>query len=362
MADDQASQPLGLMPRLYFYQKNDKKTGFLSPLYASAFVDPDNCPGVRFQTLEHYIQYRKAKVCGENDQADAILNVPSSQPSRATRAGKQVASTEQWEGIKDEVVLWGTYLKFMAPGAGAIRRRLLGFKGSELVYADPTDSWLGIGTGAARAEYNRQDWGKNHLGTVLMLVLKKVEEAPQPMASSQAESASASSQEPAETGSSDDTPDGHARAAGSPCHGGGYASPGERHGAVPQLDGSSEGGGGIPSSSGPATVQGGEFISGQDGEEARPSGSVIPDSDGFGTPIRMQGGPGAYNTPAGISADEVVEETPQPKPKPKPKPKTKGNGRKRQSLAEPAIPAPSSRVTRRKTTSYAQFFVPPDTL
>lgn len=80
---------------------------------------------------------------------------------------------KEWERVKFETVVQGSWLKFEG-GEGWLRERLLATGERELVEASPGDRVWGVGFGEAEAEGRRGEWGMNLLGKALMTVRERI--------------------------------------------------------------------------------------------------------------------------------------------------------------------------------------------
>ncbi|KAK6208129.1 hypothetical protein LQW54_007176 [Pestalotiopsis sp. IQ-011] len=121
------------------------------------------------------MHYRKAKLMGDDDVAQKILDLPPGQPVGALRLGRKVENFDSalWDREKMRVVSRGTWLKFTRPEPGAkvnLRKKLLATGTLYLVEATTVDRIWGIGFVAEHAERNSENWGENRLGLCLMAV------------------------------------------------------------------------------------------------------------------------------------------------------------------------------------------------
>ncbi|KAK4548419.1 hypothetical protein LTR36_009329 [Oleoguttula mirabilis] len=93
-------------------------------------------------------------------------------PGRQKELARSVRFTpsqlKEWEKVKFDVVMQGSYYKYSQNGE--MRDRLLATGDRELVEASPQDNVWGIGLAAEFAEMHRADWGSNLLGKALMTV------------------------------------------------------------------------------------------------------------------------------------------------------------------------------------------------
>ncbi|KAK7892223.1 hypothetical protein LTR67_007319 [Exophiala xenobiotica] len=135
--------------------------------YPASFTDP-NIPGVRFQTGEHYIMYRKALVMGDTLTANKIASAAT--PKEAGRLGREVKTYDgdKWNQAVDEVAETCNYLK--CSQVEECRQALLGSGDRILAEASPVDRNWGIGFRGDEAENKVDEWGRNILGKALMKV------------------------------------------------------------------------------------------------------------------------------------------------------------------------------------------------
>ncbi|KAI6905967.1 hypothetical protein KC318_g5695 [Hortaea werneckii] len=93
---------------------------------------------------------------------------PGKQKSLARSVKFSHAQFKEWERIKFDVVLEGSFLKFSQNQE--LKAKLLATGVRELVEASPTDRTWGIGFAAEFTESCREAWGSNLLGRALMSV------------------------------------------------------------------------------------------------------------------------------------------------------------------------------------------------
>lgn len=121
------------------------------------------------------MMHAKALLCSDTATARAIL--ASANPGEQKSLGRKVkgwkAKAKEWERVKFEVVVEGSWLKFER-GEGWLRERLLATGERELVEASPGDRVWGMGFGEAEAEGRRGEWGMNLLGKALMTVRERI--------------------------------------------------------------------------------------------------------------------------------------------------------------------------------------------
>ncbi|KAI7280771.1 hypothetical protein KC345_g4555 [Hortaea werneckii] len=190
---------------VFFWREYEQRHGFLCQWYPSPFVAPQVLPTHVFGCAEQYMMYRKALVLAtpqsnETDSADTTgvkvppkgqqrdartasteegerANLPNrilseSKPGRQKSLARSVKFTsaqfKEWERIKFDVVLEGSWLKFSQNQE--LKAKLMATGDRELVEASPTDRTWGIGFAAEFAESWREEWGCNLLGKALMSV------------------------------------------------------------------------------------------------------------------------------------------------------------------------------------------------
>jgi ribA/ribD-fused uncharacterized protein len=150
---------------VFFFMGNPSltETRFLSNMYESPFeVD-----GIKFPTVEHWFQWSKAKMFGDEDIATKILK--SASPKSAKAYGKKVKDfkPDEWETKKDETMRKGVRAKFVQNAD--IRNKLIETGDAILAEADPRGKYWGIGTSAGTSKAVPGKWpGVNMMGKILM--------------------------------------------------------------------------------------------------------------------------------------------------------------------------------------------------
>ena len=97
---------------------------------------------------------------------------PRRQKGLARRIRATVAQEQEWEMIKFNVVVQGSYCKFYQNTD--LRELLLATGDRELAEASPFDRVWGIGFDEGHAEQSRSQWGSNLLGKALMSVRERL--------------------------------------------------------------------------------------------------------------------------------------------------------------------------------------------
>ncbi|THX15736.1 DUF1768-domain-containing protein [Aureobasidium pullulans] len=135
--------------------------------YPSSFTDPKDT-NTRFQTMEHYIMWRKAICFDDQETAKKIL--VASTPSEAQKLGRQVKNFDgkKWRETVPEVAETGNWLKFSQ--VAECREALLATGDRTLAESNPADRNWGIGFRGDEAAGKENEWGTNLLGNAQMKV------------------------------------------------------------------------------------------------------------------------------------------------------------------------------------------------
>ena len=185
---------------IFFWREFEEPYGILCQWYLSKFQDVDVHPTHVFNCAEQYMMYQKALLIAAPDpntagtavkekakqgsqdtrQDDAVSlpgkvladRKPGRQKALARSVPFSVAQEKEWERIKFDVVVQGSWCKYSQNAD--LRTRLLATGDRELVEASPQDTVWGIGFRAEWAEVNRAQWGSNLLGKALMSVRERL--------------------------------------------------------------------------------------------------------------------------------------------------------------------------------------------
>lgn len=148
---------------LFFYQSTHPQTGFLSQWFRSTIKEE----GISFNCVEQYMMYKKAKLFGDENIAQQILN--TTQPITQRKLGRKVKNFKKkiWNKHKYDIVKKGNRLKFEQNID--LKRKLLETSGKYLVESSPTDKIWGIGLSMKDPLIcNPDNWGENLLGHILV--------------------------------------------------------------------------------------------------------------------------------------------------------------------------------------------------
>lgn len=155
-----------------FWRESDP-LGCCSNWYPAGFSFADE----EFATSEHWMMWQKARVMGDWDTAEKVLDAPT--PRKAKELGAQVAPYDGalWDDVREELVYYGVREKFVQnPRLGNL---LLSTKSALLAEASPYDRVWGIGLTADDPLFGDiASWrGSNLLGRVCMRVRSDLREA-----------------------------------------------------------------------------------------------------------------------------------------------------------------------------------------
>ena len=133
--------------------KFDGDYAFLSNFYYSPFM----FQGRQYPTVEHFFQAHKAKT-----YEDFISVLVEPTPKGAKQVGRKIKMREDWETVKDTIMLEGLRAKFSIKG---LREKLLATGDEELIEGNHWhDTYWGVCNGV----------GKNKLGKMLMQVREEI--------------------------------------------------------------------------------------------------------------------------------------------------------------------------------------------
>ena len=137
-------------------------------------AEPKQVDPVPFSCAEQFMMYCKAGRFKDFETQKLILQTMS--PKEQKSLGRSVVGFEDasWDEVKSEVVLMGNLAKFRR--SKDLRKLLLDTGDRLLVEAASNDRVWGIGFNAKYAMGNRDAWGENRLGKLLMEVRRILRE------------------------------------------------------------------------------------------------------------------------------------------------------------------------------------------
>lgn len=151
---------------MIFFHNPDEINGYLSNWYMSDFEYSD----IKFNCLEQYMMWSKAKLFNDNQTAEKIL--ASSDCREIKQLGREVRNFNEgvWVTNRTQIVYEGLLEKFRQNED--LRDKLLGTKDEILAECAVHDKIWGIGLSMSDTRrFNKQEWrGMNLLGACLMQV------------------------------------------------------------------------------------------------------------------------------------------------------------------------------------------------
>lgn len=156
---------------LFFWGHHPQKDGNIGASCLSQwFIAPFEVDGILYPTTEHYMMSEKARLFGDVENLENILQCKS--PAEAKKFGRMVRNFDQgiWDAHKYEIVKTGNGHKFNShPDLKAF---LIQSGDRIIVEASPEDPVWGIGIANDHPDVeNPERWpGENLLGFVLMEV------------------------------------------------------------------------------------------------------------------------------------------------------------------------------------------------
>jgi ribA/ribD-fused uncharacterized protein len=144
--------------------------------FSTGYDAPMQVDGITFPTVEHYLQWSKAKQFGDAATQAKILKTTS--PKSVKTYGDKVTGfkEEEWAETRDRIMATGLKAKFMQHAE--LKAKLLSTGDTPIGEANARDKYWGIGTGAATGIAKRPSkWpGKNRLGQLLMDLRRELKE------------------------------------------------------------------------------------------------------------------------------------------------------------------------------------------
>ena len=157
------------VPAVYFHLP-EESYGFLSNWYLSEF----EIDGIKFNSNEQYIMYRKAEILGDTETANAILTAKT--PAEHQKLGQAAKGYNDtlWHGLRQVVALRGLYAKFTQNED--LKKKLLKTDDAYLVECAYKDlNWACGWHLDDPGRMNISEWrGKNLLGFALMEVREQL--------------------------------------------------------------------------------------------------------------------------------------------------------------------------------------------
>lgn len=142
--------------------------------FSNWYYSPFEINGVMYQTAEHYLMAEKARLMGDEETRQRILQTSS--PERVKSLGREVTPFDEnvWIDNRKRIMYEACYAKFNS--SPKLKQTLLNTSNSIIVEASPFDRIWGIGLNAEHIDSkNPAKWrGLNLLGEVLMEVRERL--------------------------------------------------------------------------------------------------------------------------------------------------------------------------------------------
>ena len=136
--------------------------------FSADYEAPMQVDGMTFPTVQHYMQWSKAKQFGDAEAQAKILKTTS--PKSVKTYGDKVKNVDEsaWNEKRDDLMRIALKAKFMQHPD--LRAKLLSTGDKPIGEANARDKYWSIGTGAdtAKAKVPSKWPGKNRLGALLM--------------------------------------------------------------------------------------------------------------------------------------------------------------------------------------------------
>jgi hypothetical protein len=161
-------------PPVLFFEPSETGGEFRN--FSNMSQHPVQIDGEKYPTVEHYYQWRKAKLFKDDESADKIQKAKT--PKAAKALGKKVKDfvDEEWKKNRLEFMKTGVHAKFIQHPE--LRKQLMETGDRIIGEADPRDTYWGIGTkmdsdrASDPSKWRARNFG-NHLGNLLMDLRRK---------------------------------------------------------------------------------------------------------------------------------------------------------------------------------------------
>ncbi len=156
------------MDYIFFWGEN-KNDGYLSNFYQTEFI----VSGKKFNCSEQFFMKKKQELFDSTNIQLATKIMNETNPKNIKKYGRQVKNfnEETWNKNKVQAMYDGVYAKFTQNPE--LLLKLLSTGEKILIEASPYDRIWGIGYKKENALINKEKWGQNLLGEVLMQVRNK---------------------------------------------------------------------------------------------------------------------------------------------------------------------------------------------
>jgi ribA/ribD-fused uncharacterized protein len=159
---------------LKYFWPGHTRLDFLTNSYESPF-DVD---GVTFKSVSWYMWYMRAKVWSPQTDLAVLIREAGDQDKakqlsrKCTSAAPGVSAT--WMAVRLKIMARAVMRKFEC--SLELRGRLVDTGQAKLLFSSQYDGFYGIGFTMKESVGREDEWGKNYLGEMLMLVRKRMNE------------------------------------------------------------------------------------------------------------------------------------------------------------------------------------------
>ena len=144
--------------------------------FSAGYEAPMQIDGTTFQTVEHYLQWSKAKQFGDAETQSKIMKTKSAKSVKAYGDKVKDFKEDEWNEKRDQVMTIALKAKFMQHPD--LKTKLLSTGDKPIGEANARDKYWSIGTGAetSKAKIPSKWPGKNRLGHLLMDLRRELKE------------------------------------------------------------------------------------------------------------------------------------------------------------------------------------------
>ena len=144
--------------------------------FSTGYDAPMQIDGVTFSTVEHYLQWSKAKQFGDAEAQAKIMKTASAKSVKSYGDKVKDVKEDEWAEKRDAVMATALKAKFMQHPE--LKAKLLSTDDRPIGEANARDKYWSIGTGAetSKAKVPSKWPGKNRLGHLLMDLRRELKE------------------------------------------------------------------------------------------------------------------------------------------------------------------------------------------
>jgi ribA/ribD-fused uncharacterized protein len=144
--------------------------------FSTGYDAPMQIDGVTFPTVEHYLQWSKAKQFGDAEAQSKIMKTASAKSVKSYGDKVKDVKEDEWAEKRDAVMATALKAKFMQHPE--LKAKLLSTDDRPIGEANARDKYWSIGTGAdtSKAKVPSKWPGKNRLGHLLMDLRRELKE------------------------------------------------------------------------------------------------------------------------------------------------------------------------------------------